>query len=988
MAHQLTLQINVEAAVAEERLRGLERRIDALTQEASEGKIPLEHFNQKLKQLSAEAQVAEKEVERLRRQKAQLGDQSTKTGSALGGLSSIITRFAGPAAVGLAIKQTIGWASNLSDLAKKTGISVEGLQRFEHAAVKNGSSIDALSSTIAMLADRIGSGDKSAVKAVQKLGLSFDTLKGQSPEKTFVDLANALNKVPNHYEKVALAQDIFGRGARELIPLLDDVAESFKSDIPVATRETIEALDALDDWWADLKLTVKSTIASMLGGLLSFGQAIEDFQKRHPWLAKLMKSPGVLAAEQFGAKGVGAAIMGPSFQEAGAARGPGIAGMLPSPLGALGIPEDFDKVVADLKRQGDETRRLSVATDRAADSARKAADAEERLAWVRYERSLLRNPPTPAEWALPTPGFTVAGPVAGNPWANLFGGPGQPGKTNPWFQTGFGGPSVTPGWTGALPGQPVSITDIIGKKQGWFSGLGKMFGGGTGLLQGILGSFMGGGDVSKSIGGMLGGGLGTYVGQTFKAVGGKVLSSIGSFLGPLGGILGGALGGLFGKLFGPSEASKTKKARNEWLEQAGGLAEVRKMAEYAGVSIDKLLSTKKTKTLEAEIQKLEAAFKATQERVQALTTELATLAQSGGLMSKSLLTRIKADLSKPEVQQAFGEFITQSMDTAAKGLTGFLAGGGVVTAATAGAFGGALAGLFAQMQDMGATAQQALEALQPAIDALQVKLQGLGTDGGAAFAELLSLATLAKDEFAGPLIAAINDLGIGLAGLHNAGLLTEEMFGGLVQSISDTYAKLMEQGKGGREALILIRKPLQTIWELQQDFGYAVDAGTQALLDQAVEAGLVGDKFRDAQKQMIDALNKLISRFDVFLKQLGVELPAEAKKGAKGANDAIDSIHTPGHGGGGDGNEDGKGGGPSYQHGSGGLRDFGAGTYAILHGREAVLTETQWRRATAGGVTVQVDARGALLGDATSQAQLARLISDAVLQRTTLLART
>lgn len=49
----------------------------------------------------------------------------------------------------------------------------------------------------------------------------------------------------------------------------------------------------------------------------------------------------------------------------------------------------------------------------------------------------------------------------------------------------------------------------------------------------------------------------------------------------------------------------------------------------------------------------------------------------------------------------------------------------------------------------------------------------------------------------------------------------------------------MRQGYDGDAALRLMQPTLQTLWELQADFGYEVDAGTKLTIDQAVAAGRV-----------------------------------------------------------------------------------------------------------------------------------------------------
>jgi hypothetical protein len=77
---------------------------------------------------------------------------------------------------------------------------------------------------------------------------------------------------------------------------------------------------------------------------------------------------------------------------------------------------------------------------------------------------------------------------------------------------------------------------------------------------------------------------------------------------------------------------------------------------------------------------------------------------------------------------------------------------------------------------------------------------------------------------------------------------------------------------------------------------------------------------------------------------------------------------------------------PGFATGSGGIRDFGKGTLAVLHGRERVQTEAQMQAeqrggSGGGGVSVHVDARGALLNDYQSQQTLADIVGDAVMQR-------
>jgi TP901 family phage tail tape measure protein len=383
---------------------------------------------------------------------------------------------------------------------------------------------------------------------------------------------------------------------------------------------------------------------------------------------------------------------------------------------------------------------------------------------------------------------------------------------------------------------------------------------------------------SKALGALAGAGQGAMQGFMYG--------------GPIGAAIGG-IAGLVGGLIGAGKAAK--KARDEFIASAGGLEKVKEMAKYAGVSLDALMKAKSKGAVEKEIKKLEEAIKKVQERVQKLTTDLGTMAQTGAIANADMIKRIKADWDKPEIKQAFGEFFKANLDRATTGLTTFLTKSKdlPMTAQAATAIGAALGGVFATMREQGMTALEALTALKEPIAAFEERLKKAGLSGGEAFDQLRAYSALATDEFAGPLLEAVGGIGDALVGLQNTGLLNQEMFAGLASQVGAVYTQLEAQGKGGDAALQMMQPTLQRLWELQQAFGYETDAATQKLIDQAVESGIVGEKFKSAQDRMADALDKLLGRFDLFLEKLGVQVPKAAQQGAAGVTDAFGRIRVP-----------------------------------------------------------------------------------------------
>jgi hypothetical protein len=178
-----------------------------------------------------------------------------KVKSGLAGLAAGVT----VAALGAFVKQSIDATDRLLDLSQQTGITVEQLSRLGFAAKQFGSDLPTLTTGLRALSKQAAEaarGSQSAAAAFTTLGVSVTDSNGaiKSADALLIEIAGALSQYEDGIGKAAIAQQLFGRGGAELIPLLNQGAEGIakftaKADelgITVST-ETATAVSDFND---------------------------------------------------------------------------------------------------------------------------------------------------------------------------------------------------------------------------------------------------------------------------------------------------------------------------------------------------------------------------------------------------------------------------------------------------------------------------------------------------------------------------------------------------------------------------------------------------------------------------------------------------------------------------------------------------------------------------------------------------------------------
>jgi hypothetical protein len=435
------------------------------------------------------------------------------------------------------------------------------------------------------------------------------------------------------------------------------------------------------------------------------------------------------------------------------------------------------------------------------------------------------------------------------------------------------------GGMAALLGGMMSVLEKGAATQG--SAISKFLSGGIGnFINKHLGSAMAGLGAGVGFGEQMGAGKGALAGAGSGALTGFLAG------GPIGAAIGG-LAGLFGGLFGggkkkKEERAKMNEARGQLLDQFGGMEELTAAATRAGVSVTTLFATDDAKVFQAELDNVTAAIETMQKRIATTVGDIDDVMAEGGLIGKELWQSILTDGDAEEIKAKMAEVFDASVQRSAEGF-GKIAMNfellkrpineiGVLADA---AFAGLLAG--------GASIPEAIAQMGDGLAHIQELMAKSGEGAQGPLAQILNYQAI-SEAHAGlfELLSGVDDM---ITGLGNSGMLTQERFAALGLTITQAFGQLTAQGVAGTTAMEMMQPQLQKLWEAQQTFGLKTDAATQALIDQAVTQGLVGQNMKDVNQQILDVLTAI-------LKAVGGELPAAFNALGPAAAQAGRAIQT------------------------------------------------------------------------------------------------
>lgn len=163
--------------------------------------------------------------------------------TALGGLGPVLAGSLSVGALTAWVKSSIAALDALNDASDATGATVEELSKLEVVALRNGESLDLVTTSLLKFNQQLNSvdGKNGASLALQAIGVDAERLRQLDPAVALREVAKALGEFENSGAKARVMQELFGKSTREVAAYLKDLGEAGEFAATVTSDVTDEA---------------------------------------------------------------------------------------------------------------------------------------------------------------------------------------------------------------------------------------------------------------------------------------------------------------------------------------------------------------------------------------------------------------------------------------------------------------------------------------------------------------------------------------------------------------------------------------------------------------------------------------------------------------------------------------------------------------------------------------------------------------------------
>lgn len=198
---------------------------------------------------------------------------ATGVGAAIAGAISV-SAFTGM------VKGTLDAADSMAKLSQSTGVAVEDLTAYRHAAELSGTNVETVAQSLGRLSKNMADTARDtgqARESFRALGIAVVNSDGalRSSDEVMGDIADRFASMQDGAQKSALAMEIFGRSGTQLIPMLNQGRGGLEEMRKEAARlglvlstETAQAAERINDNFTRLNGAIRGARTNIVAGML------------------------------------------------------------------------------------------------------------------------------------------------------------------------------------------------------------------------------------------------------------------------------------------------------------------------------------------------------------------------------------------------------------------------------------------------------------------------------------------------------------------------------------------------------------------------------------------------------------------------------------------------------------------------------------------------------------------------------------------------
>jgi tetratricopeptide (TPR) repeat protein len=158
-------------------------------------------------------------------------------------------------------KEAVRAAGDTIDLANKTGLTTDTIQRMGYVAKQTGTEVSAFTNAAFMLGVNLEKGKGQ----VEGLGVSFAELRALKPDAQFDEVVRRLESMDDATQRNEAGVRLFGRSFKDVAAAIADGYTKMADKAVVAKSEQLKALDEASDAWEAFVQNTKSSVTGWLG---------------------------------------------------------------------------------------------------------------------------------------------------------------------------------------------------------------------------------------------------------------------------------------------------------------------------------------------------------------------------------------------------------------------------------------------------------------------------------------------------------------------------------------------------------------------------------------------------------------------------------------------------------------------------------------------------------------------------------------------------